>query len=136
MQEPFVSADANVDASPGLEHDDIVKLSDGPARLRVTCVDYGPGPARLREIADLDDFLFLVTMGLGSLLDTPASCPQRRLRCRSKDSPLRSRKCSHSGRGGLECVLGIVAVWVGTLSQLSCLIMPGKVARHQVFSAI
>ena len=34
MQEPFVSADASVGASPGLEHDDIVKLPDGPTPVR------------------------------------------------------------------------------------------------------
>ena len=34
MQRPFASADASVGASPGLEHDDIVKLPDGPAPVR------------------------------------------------------------------------------------------------------
>jgi len=57
MQRPFASADASVGASPGLEHDDIVKLPDGPAPVRVTCVDYGPGQAQQQLIEDLEDFL-------------------------------------------------------------------------------
>jgi magnesium transporter len=52
-----VSADAGVGASPGLEHDDIVKLPDGPTPVRVTCVDYGPSQARQQLIEDLEDFL-------------------------------------------------------------------------------
>jgi magnesium transporter len=57
MQEPFVSADASVGSSPGLEHDDIVKLPDGPAPVCVTCIDYGPGHAQQQPIEDLEDFL-------------------------------------------------------------------------------
>ena len=57
MQESFVSADASLGAPPGLEHDDIVKLPDGPAPVRVTCLDYGPGHAQQQLVEDLDDFL-------------------------------------------------------------------------------
>jgi magnesium transporter len=57
MQELFVSTDAGVGTSPGLEHDDIVKLPDGPAPVWVTCVDYGPGQSQLQEITDLEGFL-------------------------------------------------------------------------------
>jgi len=52
-----VSADASVGASPGLEHDDIVKLPDGPAPAFVTCIDHGPSHAQQQLIEDLEDFL-------------------------------------------------------------------------------
>jgi hypothetical protein len=54
MEESFVSAEASMGESPGLEHDDIVKLSDGPTPVRVTCIDYGPGQAHLQEIKDVE----------------------------------------------------------------------------------
>jgi magnesium transporter len=57
MQESVASTQPVVGAAPGLEHDDLVKLPDGPAPVRVTCVDYGPGQAQQQEIKDLADFL-------------------------------------------------------------------------------
>src|SRR5512139_221106 len=57
MQETFASAEASLGSSPGLEHDDIVKLPDGPTPVRVTCVDYGPGRAQQQLVEDLEDFL-------------------------------------------------------------------------------
>ena len=57
MEGPFVSAGASVGATPGLEHDDIVKLPDGPAPVCVTCIDYGPGHAQQQLVEDLEDFL-------------------------------------------------------------------------------
>jgi magnesium transporter len=57
MQETFASAEASLGSSPGLEHDEIVKLPDGPAPVRVTCVDYGPGRAQQQLVEDLEDFL-------------------------------------------------------------------------------
>jgi magnesium transporter len=57
MQESFVSADASLGAPPGLEHDDLIKLPDGPTPVQVTCVDYGPGHAQLQEIKDMEGFL-------------------------------------------------------------------------------
>lgn len=46
-----------VGASPGLEHEDIVKLPDGSTPVRVICIDYGPGEAQLQEVQDIADFL-------------------------------------------------------------------------------
>ena len=57
MQQPPVSARPGVGTPPGLEHDDIVKLPDGTAPVRVTCVDYGPAHAELQEIQDVAEFL-------------------------------------------------------------------------------
>ncbi len=52
-----MDAHLRVGASPGLEHDDIIKLPDGPAAVTVTCVDYGPLQAEIRDIDDLGAFL-------------------------------------------------------------------------------
>ena len=52
-----MSANASVGASPGIEHDEIVKLPDGPTPVLVTCIDYGPSHAERERIEDLDDFL-------------------------------------------------------------------------------
>jgi magnesium transporter len=57
MQEALMSAETGVGTAPGLEHDDIVKLPDGPAPVRVTCIDYGPNQAQQQLIEDLDVFL-------------------------------------------------------------------------------
>ncbi len=57
MQEACVSAEASVGASPGVEHDEIIKLPDGSTPARVTCIDYGPAQAQIQEIADLEAFL-------------------------------------------------------------------------------
>lgn len=55
--ERFISANAIVGASPGIEHDEIVRLPDGEAPVRVTCIDYGPGQALQRVVEDIDSFL-------------------------------------------------------------------------------
>jgi magnesium transporter len=52
-----VGMNARVGASPGLEHEDIIKLPGGPSPVQVTCIDYGPDQARLQEIKDIEDFL-------------------------------------------------------------------------------
>src|SRR5512136_2449745 len=57
MEETFASAEASLGASPGIEHDDIVKLPDGPTPVLVTTIDYGPSHAQRERIEDLDDFL-------------------------------------------------------------------------------
>jgi magnesium transporter len=51
-----MSADPEVGAPPGLEHDEI-KLPGGQAPVRVTCVDYGPDDTRLQEVQDVKAFL-------------------------------------------------------------------------------
>ena len=57
MLETFASAEASKGSSPGLEHDEIVKLPDGLALVKVTCVDYGPGHTQQQLVEDLEDFL-------------------------------------------------------------------------------
>lgn len=52
-----MSIDAGVGASPGIEHDDIVKLPDGPVPVCVTCIDYGPDHAGKQVVEDLEVFL-------------------------------------------------------------------------------
>ncbi len=52
-----MSPDIGVGGPPGLEHDDIDKLPDGPAPVCLTCIDYGPGQAQLQEIKDMEGFL-------------------------------------------------------------------------------
>jgi magnesium transporter len=52
-----MSANASVGASPGIEHEDIVKLPDGSAPVYVTCIDYGPSRAQQQRIEDIEDFL-------------------------------------------------------------------------------
>ncbi len=45
-----------VGASPGVEHDELVTLSEAAAPVRVACIDYGPSRAQVQEISALPDF--------------------------------------------------------------------------------